>query len=307
MVVQCLKSSLTTPALACLEPYQAQFTFDGIKYATLMYKIVIRLATINSVATTESLFNNLDNLPFYPASVNGNADMINSYFDANYSQILACGATVDDPLLKLVDGYLAVPDNAFKKYILSKQEHYHDSKLGATYTYKNLMAQASATFSLLKIKGVWDAKSPEEERLVTLLAELRGKFNLAPELSTKKPDDKKDGQSKKAGGDNKKVKNKKKTSNKKQQKQEKSWKKVPPKDNKPKEKIIHDKTYHWCEHHMAWGMHSSKTCHSGAQRKDKKDNKPNSVAAAATVATITCPSIASHILSFLFKDCQMLQ
>jgi hypothetical protein len=115
MMAQCLKASLTPAALACLEPYQAQYTYDGIDYAPLMYKIIMRLATINSVATTETLRKNLDTLPAYAVSVNGDVDMVNSYFNANYSQILACSAAIDDPLSKLFDGYLAVQDDTFHK------------------------------------------------------------------------------------------------------------------------------------------------------------------------------------------------
>jgi hypothetical protein len=89
MMAQCLKNSLTPTALARLEPYQAQYTFDGVEYGPLMYKIIMRLATIDSVATTETLQKNLDALPSYAATVNGDVDLINSYFDANYSQILA--------------------------------------------------------------------------------------------------------------------------------------------------------------------------------------------------------------------------
>ncbi len=104
-----------------------------------MNKIIMHPGTINSVATTEFLCKNFYNLPLYAASVNGNVDLINSYFDANYSQILAHGATVDDPLSKIFDGHLAVPDNAFNKYILGKQDcyHYHNGKLGATYPTKS--------------------------------------------------------------------------------------------------------------------------------------------------------------------------
>ncbi len=118
MMAQCLKSSLTPAALAHLEPYQAQYTFNGIEYAPLMYKIIMRLATIDSVTTTKTLRKNLDGLPAYAASVNGDVDMINFYFNAIYSRILARGATVDDPLSKLFDGYLAVPNDTFRKYIL---------------------------------------------------------------------------------------------------------------------------------------------------------------------------------------------
>ena len=58
------------------------------------------------------------------------------------------------------------------------------------------MAQASAKFAFLKVRDVWGAKSPEEERLVALIAELKGKLKLAPELAKKKKGGKKD---KKAG------------------------------------------------------------------------------------------------------------
>ena len=114
----------------------------------------------------------------------------------------------------------------FRKYILSKQERYHDSKLGATYTHESLMAQASAKFAFLKVHDVWGAKSPEEERLVALIAELKGKLKLAPELAKKKRDliGKKD----KRGDAANKTKNKKNMTNKQNQKEEEAWKKTPP-------------------------------------------------------------------------------
>ncbi len=188
---------------------------------------------------------------------------------------------------------------------MNKQERYHDGKLGASYTHKSLMAQASAKFAFLKVRDVWGAKSPKEERLVALIAELKGKLKLAPELAKKKKDfGKKDA---KKGGDTK-TKNKKNTFNKRNQKQEEAWKKTPPKNGEPKEKTSKGKTYHWCDHHMAWGIHSPKDCHLGHSQKEgdqasnKKEDKPNSVAAAAAAATIACPSIASLISNFTFED-----
>jgi hypothetical protein len=59
---------------------------------------------------------------------------------------------------------------------------------------------------------------------------------------------------------------------------------------------------------MAWGIHSPKDCCLGHSRKEgdqasnKKEDKPNSVAAAAAAVTIACPSIASLISNFTFKD-----
>jgi hypothetical protein len=100
---------------------------------------------------------------------------------------------VDDPLAKLFDGYLTIPDATFNKYIKGKQERHHDDELGATYTYKKLMAQPSSKVSFLKTREVWGAKSPEEERPVALITKLKGKLKLAPELKKKKKEGDKKG------------------------------------------------------------------------------------------------------------------
>ena len=123
----------------------------------------MRLATIDSVTTTKALRANLTNLPIYAASVNGNINLINSYFDVNYSQILARGSTVDDPVVKLFDAYLAVPDYTFKEYMKKKQDAYHDGDLGTNFTHEKLMAQATIKFTYLTTRKLWGSRSPDEE------------------------------------------------------------------------------------------------------------------------------------------------
>jgi hypothetical protein len=250
MMAQCLKKSLTVAALTRLKPYQSQYLFNGVEYEPLMYKIIMRLATINSVVTTEALWANLNNLPIYTASVNGDIDLINSYFDVNYSQILARGSTVDDPIANLFDLYLVVPDYNFKQYIAKKQDGYHDGNLGASFTHKNLMAQATAKFTYLTMRKIWGSKSPNKERLIAMIANLKGELKLAPALADKR---KKEGDKKDVKGGQAKVKNKKNTANKTDQKKEEAWKKLPPKDGKPTIKDVGGKKYQWCVHHMAWG------------------------------------------------------
>ncbi len=56
--------------------YQNDYTFNGVEYAPLMYKVIMRLATINSIATTQTLWDNLQNLGVFAAMVNGNIDKI---------------------------------------------------------------------------------------------------------------------------------------------------------------------------------------------------------------------------------------
>jgi hypothetical protein len=93
------------------------YTFDGVEYAPLMYKIIMLLATINSIATTQTLRTNLQSLGVYAATVSGNISKVHNKFDKKYSQSIARGATIDDPIGILFEAYLVVPCHNFKSYI----------------------------------------------------------------------------------------------------------------------------------------------------------------------------------------------
>ena len=56
-----------------------------MEYAPLKYKIIMRLATINTVATMQVLRDNLNNLRVFSATVNGDINKINGKFDKNYT------------------------------------------------------------------------------------------------------------------------------------------------------------------------------------------------------------------------------
>jgi hypothetical protein len=53
----------------------------------------MRLATIDSVATMQTLPDNLQNLGVFSATVNSDINKIHGKFDRNHSQLLARGAT----------------------------------------------------------------------------------------------------------------------------------------------------------------------------------------------------------------------
>jgi hypothetical protein len=55
MMANCLSASLTADAAVRLLTYCKEYTFNSIEYAPLMYKIIMRLATINNAATTQTL------------------------------------------------------------------------------------------------------------------------------------------------------------------------------------------------------------------------------------------------------------
>jgi hypothetical protein len=246
-----------------------------------MYKIIMRLATIDSVATTQTLRDNLQNLGVFAVMVKGDIDKINTEFDTNYSQLLVRGAILDDPIGILFEAYLLVPCYNFTKYIGTKHDEYLDGNL-SRLTHEAMMSMAKCKFNFLKTKGKWGAKSPDDEKIVAMAAEinsLKGQLKLDPKLSAiagkgDKGDDKKS-----------KRKNKKNTSNKREQKKNEAWKKKPPKAGESKTGI-RKYTFNWCEHHMAWTVHKPADCNLGKQQKEeqKKTHTANSatITAAAT-------------------------
>jgi hypothetical protein len=131
---------------------------------------------------------NLQNLGVFAARarVYGNINKIHGKFDKNHSQLLACVATIDDPIGLLFDAYFVVPCHTFKEYIHHHHVDWLDRKLTGM-THKILMIFATRKCDYLKTKGTWGAKSTNNEKIVAMAAALnalRGHLKL-----DKKPGD----------------------------------------------------------------------------------------------------------------------
>ena len=289
MMCACLSKSLTADAKAKLLAHRSDFTFDGVEYAPVMYKVIMRLATMDSVATTQTLRDNLQNLGTFAATVKGDIDKIHAEFDKNYSQLLSRGASVDDPIQILFDAYQVVPCYNFQTYIGRQYDDYLDGRLTIAH-HELLLKMAKTKYDWLVSKKKWGAKSPDDEKIVAMAAEiksLQGKLKLNPKLAEiAKGDDKKGGK-----------KNKKDTSNKREQKKDEAWKKDPPKSGDPKEKKQGELTFHWCEHHMAWTVHKPADCRLGKKHKDEQ--KPAFRANSATAAAIAATTVNPHYSALL--------
>ncbi len=152
MMAICLASSLTAEAQARLLTYHNEYTFDDVEYAPLLYKIIMRLATIDSITTMQTLQENLQNLGVFAATVNGDINKIHGKFDRNHLQVLVHGATVDDPIGLLFDAFIVVPCHNFKEYIHRHHDDWLDGKLTGM-THKTLMTFATRKCDYLKTKG----------------------------------------------------------------------------------------------------------------------------------------------------------
>jgi hypothetical protein len=300
MMAICLASSLTAESQARLLTYRNEYTFDGVEYAPLLYKIIMRLATINFVATKQTLRENRQKLGVFAVTVNGDINKIHGKFDRNHSQLLARGATIDNPIGLLFNAYNVVPCHNFKEYIRRHHDDWLDGKLTGMTT-ETLMTFAIRKCNYLKTKGTWGAKSPGDEMIVAMSAALnalKGHLKLNGKLGDVIKG-KGRGKGKGQGG-NRKTKNKKNTRNKAKQKEDKAWKKVPPKSRDKKSKEVGKFTYHWCKHHMAWCMHKPSECCLGKEWKDKRQKtKLAYTANSATSAAATASMVNLHFQALL--------
>jgi hypothetical protein len=288
MMAVCLGKSLTAEAQARLLTYRNEYTFGGVEYAPLMYKIIMRLATIDTVATTQVLRDNLNNLGVFAATVNGDINKINDESDKNYTQLLACGANVDDHVGLLFEAYHVVPCYNFKTYIRRHYDDYLESKL-INLTHEALMTSALRKYDWLRMKGQWGAKSPDDKKIVAMAAQINAlKGHLTADKNLED-----------ALNDDKKMRNKKNRGDKTRQKEDEAWKKIPPKDGDKKSKEMGKHTFHWCEHHMAWCMYLPSECRLGHQRKEEQSPTVggNSATYAAAAASIANPQFQALIAS----------
>jgi hypothetical protein len=183
MMAECIMKTLSASARAGLLPFRNEIEHNNVVYAPLLHKKVMALATIDSVATTKTLRSNLREITTYCATVKGDIEFLHSYFDTNYSQIIARGATVDDPVDILFTAYSVVPCALFRLYIKNKADQYSDGT--ATFTHEELILLATNKYNSLVQTGEWDAKTLEEEKIVVMQAELtalKGEFALGPKL-----------------------------------------------------------------------------------------------------------------------------
>jgi hypothetical protein len=80
----------------------------------------------------KTLWDNLQNLGVFAATVSGDIDKTNSEFDQNYSQIIARGATVNNPIGIIFEAYSVVPCYNFTTYMKRQHDDYLDGKLTVT-------------------------------------------------------------------------------------------------------------------------------------------------------------------------------
>lgn len=299
-----LMNSISSTAKDQVAVYKDEYMLsDGnvpqklVENGPALYKIIMRLTTLDTKSTNKALRDKLKDLPTVASTLNGDIDAIHSYFNDTYSQLKARGEDVDDKEDILFAAYANVPDAKFKSYMEKKESDWYEDVNDMQGTdWKHIMKKAKEKYDLLKGDAhyKWGTLSPAEEQVIALQAQIvdlkSENLQISKKLKGKLKDAKKDG--KKDGG---KQKNKKDTSNKKKQKKDEEWKKVPPKAGEAKTKRANDKTWNWCEHHQAWCIHTPEECEVGkklragttvANQAETSSNSSNNSAAGTAYSAL---------------------
>ena len=309
-----LFDSLTKEAKTRVEIWKNEYEFsDGgtpaepIIVAAALYKVIMKLTTLDDRSTDKALRDTIKNLPAYATSVNGDIDKINSYFDNALAQLQARGNDADDKEAILFQAYLQVPDQEFRRWVVRKKDDWYEQSGGMqNATYVNIMQLARQKYINLKLDDQhhWGAPSEEESKIIALEALLDKQLKLTKDLqgkvgkaNTSTTPGKGKGKGGKGQQNQTKQKNQKNNENKKRQTEDEAWKKEAPKQGEPKTKLIGTRTWNWCHHHQAWTVHKSDECRLGKNQAKQRNNIANeaTVDESDSSATQINPSYAAML------------
>jgi hypothetical protein len=172
---------------------------------------------------------------------NCNIQKINEYVVVLEEGLAARGEASQDTMMNVQAAYMVCKDADFVRHA---KDEYSKWEQGAPMTLKEYMASALTKYKTLKMKGLWEAPSPEQEQIIALTAAISSLKTKSKPRTSKTGDRKTDlanaGKgTRKNDGDY-------------------AWKDIAPKEGEPKKKVMKGKTYYWCKHHTnpMWALHN---------------------------------------------------
>ena len=175
MMYQCLLNSMSKEAKIKVQVWESEYIVmndEGtfVPSGNLLLKVIIRESHLDTNATTQAIRTKLSNLDLYIQTINCDITKFNGYVKQLIMSLSARGHRTEDLLSNLFKGYLAASDKVFIKYINHKMEKYEE---GEEILPDKLMQLADNKFRLMKEKGIWNAPSEEEEKILALQAEVQ--------------------------------------------------------------------------------------------------------------------------------------
>lgn len=171
MLFECLWASLSSKAKAAVSLKKEQYHREQISHGMSLLKVVLSESHLDSQATVTALRNRISNLDEHMLELDCNILEFNKYVQQTRESLTARKQISTDLMVNLFKAYKAVKDDAFKQYIEKKESEYEDD--GREITVENLMNLAGEKYKSLKLKGMWQAQSATDAKILALETKLR--------------------------------------------------------------------------------------------------------------------------------------
>ena len=308
MMAEMLWNSLSKAAKDQVVVYKDEYELsdqgtppETVVVAPALYKVIMRLTTLDSKTTNKALRDIILDLPSYAVSVNGDIDLIHTRFLEHYAQLKARGEDVNDKEGILFDTYDHVPDAEFREYIHTKKsDYYHNVNDMKGADWHDIMKEAKGQYDIMKQDAhhTWGSPSDAQEDFVAMAAQMKAQVEdevkdelkdliehtdllqaLACQLNTKQDavqsdtdsdSEEYETESESETDDSNDSENE---TNEITQTQNDAWKKVAPQSGEPYQKQHRNKMYNWCTHHQAWCIHKDSECRLGKTIKQFVSNQ----------------------------------
>ena len=180
LLYECIMNSISSECKAKLTIWKKEYRCGQLPSGNLLLKVLIRECHLDTNATVGGIRNRLSALDSYLPTVGYNITKFNMYVKNLVDQLRARGEFTNDLLINLFKGYLSATDKSFTTYIEKKLEAYEE---GQDMTADQLMLWARNKYDLLLDKGIWNAPTEQEEKIIALQAQVK---EMAKKLSEKK-------------------------------------------------------------------------------------------------------------------------
>jgi hypothetical protein len=242
-----LITSITDGLLGKVISQREQYTsVSGFLDGPSLLKVLVTISHVDTRAQASHIRQCLARLSITILNPEYNCDIqkLNEYVVVLEEGLAARGESSQDTMMNVQAAYMACKDADFVRFA---KDEYAKWEQGATMSLKEYMNSCLIKFKTLKMKGLWETPSPEQEQIIALTAAVSSlslKAKSTKETSSKRTNGKKE--STQAG--------------KTPRKDDGSfaWKGVAPKEGDSTTKVVKGKTYHWCTHHAnpLWSLHN---------------------------------------------------
>ena len=260
MLFHCIMNSITSDAKTNITIWESEYMVNNIPSGPLLLKIIIRESHIDTNATSSAIRLRLSNLDTYIGTINDNIPKFNLYVREQMIELAVRGQTSDDLLTNSLKGYLAVTDRNFHRYIEEKQERYEEGTL--EISINQLMHLAKTKYNIIQEKGMWQAPSAEESKILALTTEVTKLKNKGKGMIYKK--------------NKNNIPYKPKRNNHPQTEKPPDWMFIEPTANEQwKSKTWKNKQWYWCGkitggYCERYRLHRGKDCYGPQHQRNKR-------------------------------------